>query len=115
MTRGWGEIARVCQTGGALVIHLEYAGASLIFFKVFDAEGPRLECCPEKGGRGTIMARTRPANHFRDNSSGSSGGAGGSSDSAELHATPETSNDSYEPPSLRRARSRADASGRQRC
>ena len=84
MTRGWGEIARVCRTGGALVIHLEYDGASLMFFKVFDAEGRRLECCPEKGGRSIIMARTRPANRFPSSSSGSSGGAGGSSDSADI-------------------------------
>ena len=112
MTRGWGEISRVCRTGGALVIHLEYDGASLIFFKVFDAEGRRLECCPEKGGRGIVVARTRPANRFPSTSSGSSGGARGSSDSAKLHATPEISVDSYEPPSSCRARSRADASGR---
>ena len=39
MTRGRGEIARVCHADDALVIHLEYDGASLIFFKVFDAEG----------------------------------------------------------------------------
>ena len=43
MTRGWGEIARVCRTEGTLVIHLEYDGASLMFFKVFDDEGRRLE------------------------------------------------------------------------
>ena len=46
MTWGWGEIARVCRTGGALVIHLIYDGASLMFFKVFGTEGRRLECCP---------------------------------------------------------------------
>ena len=94
MTRGWGEISRVCRTGGALIIHLEYDGASLMFFKVFDTEGRRLECCPKGGGRGIGVARTRPANRFPSSSSGSCGGAGGSSDSAELHATPETSNDS---------------------
>ena len=86
-----------------------------MFFKVLDTEGCRLECCPKGGGRGIIVARTRPANRFPGSSSDSSGGAGGSSDSAELHVTLETSDDSYEPPSLRRARSRADASGRQRC
>ena len=50
MTRGWGEIARVCRTEGAHVIHLEYDGASLMFFKVFDTDGCRLECCPKEGG-----------------------------------------------------------------
>ena len=114
MTRGWGEIARVCRTGGAFVIHFEYDGASLMLFKVFDAEGRRLECCPEKGGRGIIVARTRPAIRFPCSSSGSSGGAGGFSDSAKLLVTPETSDDTYEPPSSRRARSRAAASGRRR-
>ena len=113
MTRGWGEITRVCLTGGALVIHLEYDGASLMFFKVFDAEGRRLECCPEKGGQGPAAARTRLVNRFPSSSSGG-GGAGGSNDSAELLATPETSDDSYEPPSLRRSRSRAGSSGRRR-
>ena len=44
MTRGWGEVARVGRTGGALVIHFEYDGASLFSFKVFDAEVRRLEC-----------------------------------------------------------------------
>ena len=64
MTRGWGVIARVCRTGGALVIHFEYDGASLMFFKVFNAEGRRLECCPKEGGRSIVVARTRPTNHF---------------------------------------------------
>ena len=113
LTHGWGEIARVCRTGGAFVIHLEYIGASLMFFKVFDAEGRRLECCPEKGGRGPAAARTRLANRFPSSSSGS-GGVGGSSDSAEFFATPEMSDDSYEPPSLRCSRSRAGSSGRRR-
>ena len=49
MTQGWGEVTRVCRTGGALVIHFEYDGTSLMFFKVFDAEGRRLECCPRGG------------------------------------------------------------------
>ena len=113
MTRGWGTIARVCRTGGALVIHLEYDGASLVFFKVFDAEGCQLECCPEKGGRGLAVARTRLANRFPSSSSGS-GGVGGSSDSIELFVTPKTSDDSYEPPSSHRARSRVDSSGHRR-
>ena len=51
MTRGWGEIARVCRTGGALLIHFEYDGASLMLFKVFDAEGRRLECFTEEAAR----------------------------------------------------------------
>ena len=90
MTRSWGEIARVCRSEGPLVIHLEYDGASLMLFKVFDAEGHRLECCPEKSGRGVVEARTRPANRSVSSSSGG-GGTRGSSDSAELFATPETS------------------------
>ena len=57
MTRGWGEVARVCRTRGALTIHLEYDGASVMFFKVFDAEGRRLECCPGRGGRDPAVAR----------------------------------------------------------
>ena len=43
MTRGWGEIARVCRTRGALVIHLEFDGASMMLFKVFGEDGRRLE------------------------------------------------------------------------
>ena len=113
MTRGWGELARVCRTRGALVIHLEYDGASVMFFKVFDAEGRQLEYCPGRGGRDPATARPRPANRSLGSSSGD-GGAGGSSDSAELFVTPETSDDSYEPPSLRRSRSRAGSSGRRR-
>ena len=31
LTRGWGEIARVGRASGALVIYLEYDGASLMF------------------------------------------------------------------------------------
>ena len=87
MTRGWGEIARVCRTGGALMIHFKYDGTSLMFFKVFDTEGRRLECCAKEGGRGIGVARTRPANRFPSSSLGSSGGAGVSSDSPELLMT----------------------------
>ena len=105
MTRGWGEIARVCRTGGALIIHLEYDGASLMFFKVFDAEGRRLECCPG----GERQADARSARGYSSSSS-----PWESSSSPELYETPETSDDSYVPPSSRRARSRAAASGR-RC
>ena len=114
MTRGWGEIARVCRTVGALVIHLEYDGASLMFFKVFDAEGCRLECCPRESGRGDEPARTWPAHRPSSSSSGGSGGAGESSGSPELLATPEMSDESYEPSSSRGARSGVAASSRRR-
>ena len=113
MTRGWSEIARVCRTRGAFAIHLEYDGASVMFFKVFDANGRRLECCPGRGGRDPATARTGPADRSLGGSSGG-GGVGGSSDSGELFATPETSDDSYEPPSRRRSWSRAGSSGRRR-
>ena len=43
MTRGWGEVTRVCRAEGALAIHFEYDNASMMFFKVFDEEGHRLE------------------------------------------------------------------------
>ena len=111
MTRGWGEIARVCRTRGALAIHLEYDGASVMFFKVFDANGRRLECCPGRGGRDPAAARTGPADRSLGGSSGG-GGGGGSSDSCELFKIPETSDDSYKPPSRRRSWSRAGSSGR---
>ena len=114
MTRAWGEIARVFRTGGDLMIHFEYDCASLMFFKVFDAEEHRLECCPKEGGRGIEVARAWPANRLPSSSTGSSGGAGGSSDSPELLVTLEMSDDSYEPPSSRRARSGAAASSRRR-
>ena len=89
-TRGWSEIARVCRTRGAFAVHLEYDGASVMFFKVFDANGRRLECCPGRGGRDPATARTRPADRSLGGSSGG-GGVGGSSDSGELYATPEMS------------------------
>ena len=111
MTRGWSEITRVCRTRGAFAIHLEYDGASVVFFKVFDANGRRLECCPGGGGQDPAATRTGPANRSLGGSSGG-GGVGGSSDSGELFATPETSDDSYEPPSRRRSWSRAGMSGR---
>ena len=72
MTRGWGEIARVYRTGRALVIHFEYDGASLMLFKVFDAEGRRLECCPRGGSQDVDVARARPATRFPNGSSGGS-------------------------------------------
>ena len=52
MIRGWGDVAWVCHAEGALAIHFEYDGTSTVFFKVFDAEGRRLECCPRDGCRG---------------------------------------------------------------
>ena len=94
-------------------MHLEYDGASVMFFKVFDANGRRLECCPGRGGQDPTAVRTGPANRSLGGSSGG-GGVGGSSDSSEIFATPETSYDSYEPPSRRRSWSRAGSSGRRR-
>ena len=113
MTRGWGEITRICRLEGAHVIHMDYDGASLMLFKVFDASGRRLECCPREGGPDPAATRTGPANRSLGGSSGG-GGVGGSSDSGELFATPETSDDSYEPPSRHRSWSRAGSSGRRR-
>ena len=95
------------------MIHLEFDGASMMLFKVFDKDGRRLECCPGRGGRDPAAARQRPPNRSLGGSLGDEG-AGGSSDSAELFATPETSDDSYEPPSLRRSRSRTGSLGRRR-
>ena len=43
MTRGWGEVTRVCRAEGALAIHFEYDGASTLFFKVFNEEGHHME------------------------------------------------------------------------
>ena len=114
MTRGWGEIAWVCRSEGALVIHLDYDGASLMLFKVFNEEGRRMECCPRGSGRSSGAARTRPAARPSSSSSVGSGRAGGSSDSSGLFLTPVTSDDSYEPPSSRRARSKAGALGGRR-
>ena len=94
------------------MIHLKYEGASLMLFKVVDAEGHRLECCPRGGSRDINVAGARPATRLPYGSSGSSGDAWESSDSPELFVTLETSDDSYVPPSSRRARSRVAASGR---
>ena len=105
MTRGWGEVAQVCHVEGALVIHFEFDGASTLFFKVFDAEGRRLECC----SGGERQADARSARVYSSSSS-----LWESSDSPELYETPETSDDSYVPPSSRRARSRAATFGRRR-
>ena len=96
------------------MIHFEYNGSSLMLFKVFDAEGRRLECCPRGGSQDIDVARARPATRFPNGSSGSSGDAWEFSDSPELFATPEMSYDSYVPPSSRRAQSKAAAPGRRR-
>ena len=79
MTRGWGEVARVCRARGTLVIHFEYDGASALSFKVLDAEGRCLECC--SGGEREADARSA-----RDHSSRSSPWE--SSSSPELYETP---------------------------
>ena len=114
MTRGWSEIAQVCRTRGAFAIHLKYDGASVMFFKVFDAEGRQLECYPRGGRQDVDVARSRPTTRFPSGSSSSGGDAWGSSDSPKLLVTPQTSDDSYEPPSSRRAWSRAGVTGGRR-
>ena len=105
MTRGSGEVAQVCRTEGALAIHFEYDGASMLFFKVFDAEGRRLECCSGE----ERQADARSAHGYS-----SSGDSWESSGSPNLYETPETSDDSYVPSSSHRAQSRATASNRHR-
>ena len=102
MTRGWGEVARVCRARGALAIHFEYDGVSMLFFKVFDAEGRRLECCSGEERQADVCSA-------RGHSSSSSPWE--SSSSPELYETPETSDDSYVPPSSRCVQSKAAASG----
>ena len=101
MTRGWGEIARVCHARGALAIHFEYDSTSTLFFKFFDAEGRRLECCSGE-------ERQTDGCSARGHSSSSSPWE--SNSSPELYETSETSDDSYVPLSSRRARSAAAAS-----
>ena len=103
MTRGWGEIARVCRARGALAIHFEYDGAFTLSFKVFDAEGRRLECCSGE-------EREADARSASDHSSSSSPWE--SNSSPELYETLKTSDNSYVPPSYRRARCRATTSSR---
>ena len=111
MTRGWGEVARACRAEGAPAIHFEYDGASMLFFKVFKTEGRRLECCQGEGSQGIDAAEAGPTIRPSSGSSGSSSDARESSGSPELYETPETSDDSYAPPSSRRAWSKAAASG----
>lgn len=114
MTRGWGEIARVCRTEGALTIHFEYDVASVLFFKVFNEEGHRLKCCPGGGHQDDAAAGTGPATGPACSSSSDSGNSWWSSESPELLESPEMSDNSYMPPSSHRARSRAAASSHRR-
>ena len=113
MTRGWSEIALVCRTRCAFAIHLDYDGALVSLLKVCDADGRRVECCPGEGGQGPSVTWTGLANRSLGGSSGG-GGVGGSSDSDELFATPETSDDIYEPLGWRRSWSRAGSLGHRR-
>ena len=75
----------------------------MLFFKVFDDEGRRLECYSGE-------EREADARSARGHSSSSSPRE--SSSSPELYETSETSDDSYVPSSSRRARSKAAASDR---
>ena len=75
MTRGWGEVARVCRAEGALAIHFEYDGASTMFFKFFEEEGRCLECCPGGGHQDSTAAGARPAAGLASSSSKTSDGA----------------------------------------
>ena len=77
----------------------------MLFFKVSDAEGRRLECFPE-GERRDEACPARGCSSSSDSWE--------SSGSPELYDTPETSNDGYVPPSSRHARSRAANSGHYR-
>ena len=105
MTRGWGEIARICCPEGALAIRFEYDRASTLFFKVFTEDGLHLECCFGRGDpRGEAMG-TELALGLASSSSSSS------SDPAESSDSQESSDDeSYELPRSRRARSAVAAS-----
>ena len=75
MTRGWGEVDRACYPEGALTIHFEYDGTSTLFFKAFDEEGRRLECCPGGGRQDGAAAGAEPAPGPADSASSSSAGA----------------------------------------
>ena len=112
MTRGWGEVARVCHAEGALAIHFVYDSASMLFFKVFDEEGHRLKSCPEGGHPDGTVAGAGPAASIACSSSSESADLWWSSDSPKLVDSSEMSDYSYVPPSSRRARSRAAASSR---
>ena len=112
MTRGWGEVARACHPEGPLAIHFEYDGAAMLFFKVFDEDGRRLECCSGRGSpRGTATSVELTTGLAGSSSSGSDDSLE-SSDSPEPSDSPESNDDSYVPPSSHRARSAAAASAR---
>ena len=103
MTHAWGKVAQVCRAEGALAIHLDYDGASTLSFKVFDAEGRRLECCSGEERQADACSARGHSNRSNPWESSSS---------PELNETPEMSDDSYVPPSSHRARSAATASAR---
>jgi hypothetical protein len=109
MTHGWGKIARACCPWGASAIHLELDGASSLRFKVFNEDGQRLECCPGTGNPRDVAPGGELALGPISDSPRSS-----SSRSQESGDSPETSDDSYVPPSFRRARSWASAPTRRR-
>ena len=109
MTRGWGEVARACHAEGALAIHFEYDGAATLFFKVFNEEGERLECCPGGDGAWDAAAGVGLAVVPFGASSSSSGDSWESNDSPELSDSPKSSDDSYVPPSSRRGHNAAAA------
>ena len=75
MTRGWGKVARACCVEVALTIQFEYDDASMMFFKVFDEEGRRLECCPGGGRQDGVAAGVEPAPGPAGSSSSSSDGS----------------------------------------
>ena len=114
MTQGWGEIARACCVEGALAIHFEYDGAATLFFKVFNEEGERLECCPEGSSPQGAAVGAGPASVPFGASSSSSDDSWESSDSPEPSESPESSDDSYMPPSSRRSWSAAAAAALRR-
>ena len=114
MTCGRGEVDRACRAKGALDIHFEYDGASTLFFKVFDKEGRRLECCLEGGRQEGAAVGIGPAAGLARSSSNDSGDPWWSSDSPELVESSEMSGDNYVPPSSRRSRNKVAAFGRRR-
>ena len=83
-------------------------------FAAFDAERRRLECCSGRGRQVDATVGAGPAVRVSRGSSRGRSEAWESSDSPELYETPETSDDSYVPPSSCRARSRTAASGHRR-
>lgn len=61
MTRRWGEVSRACRAEGALAIHFVYDGTSTLFFKFFNEEGERLDCCPGRGSSQDAAVGAGPA------------------------------------------------------